>query len=209
MPISNMYEIFEEEIRIGVWKVTESLSDLQSKIVLSQIDGKRFQSRRKTVNKKTFLASRILLLEMNVDLRYLYYKSDVIPCLSNGIHISISHTNLFVVVALCNKKRVGIDIEEYQSRIINLSSKFLNPLDTKPHKEDCLVKHHTKIWSAKEAMFKACQKKYISFDKQMRVSLSDDYRYGKGTILYEKKTIEFKLFFSEIENHNLCISVSL
>lgn len=209
MPIFNLYEITAEGIIVGSWKVTESLTDLQSKIELSHLDNKRLLSRKKTVNKKTFLASRILLLEMNVNLSYLYYKNGNIPCLSNGMNISISHTDLFVVVAISKNKKVGVDIEKYQSRIVNLSRKFLHPLDTKPIEKNSSIKLYTKIWSAKEAMFKAFEKPDVFFDKQMHVNLNNDHLNGKGTIFYKKESFDYKLFFSEVENHNLCISVSL
>ncbi len=71
------------------------------------------------------------------------------------LHISISHTKGYAVVALSGEEPIGIDIECYGAKVERVASKYLRPeeltLVTASH--DPVMALHL-LWTAKEAAFK-------------------------------------------------------
>ena len=147
----------------------------------------------------------MLLENLKINLNDLYYQSQVIPKLKKGGYISISHAIDYVAIALSEHDQVGIDIEQHQIRIISLSEKFLNPKDSKVINSDASIVHLTRIWSAKEAMYKAFGQTDVSFKNQMAVHFNFPQDIGKGSILYRKESFFFDLYFREFNQHTLCV----
>ena len=203
MPFVSRNELFQNRVIVGVWKITESLSELHSHIRLSEVDQERFFIRKKEKHQKSFLASRILLKQMGIDLDDLYYKNQTIPMIKSGKNISISHTNDYVVISLSIKHQIGIDIERHHSRITKLAYKFTNSKDGNCTNSLDLIKHLTRLWVAKEAIYKAMKKEGISFKNQMTIHY--EKQSGTGKFFFEENQILFDLYFKEIDTYSLCV----
>lgn len=203
MPVISICELFEKQIKVGIWQITESQSELHSQVTLSNLDQERFLIRKKGKHQKSFLASRILLQQMGIDLGELYYENQTIPMLKRRQNISISHTNDYVVIALSDIHQIGIDIERCRSRIKNLAYKFTNSKDYASAGSLDPVAHLTRIWVAKEAMYKAMKKDGVSFKNQMVVHYEN--QLGVGKHFSENHEILFDLYFREINQYFLCI----
>ncbi len=203
MPLMKAYELFEKQVTVGVWEITENLSELHAHVKLSHRDRERLLMKKKEKHQKAFVAARVLLQRMGIDLVELDYEHQNIPILKNGQNISISHTNDYVVIALSLACQIGIDIEMYHSRIIKLAYKFLHSEEKiSTHSLDS-IKHLTRIWTAKEAMFKAIKKNGVSFKNQMAIQYKN--RLGTGKYFFDEQQILFDICFKEMKDHTLCV----
>ncbi len=203
MPFISRHELFQNQVIVGVWKITESLSELDSYIKLSNVDQERFFLRKKEKHQKSFLASRVLLQQMGIDLDDLSYKNQTIPILKSGQNISISHTHDYVAISLSIKHQIGIDIEKHHSRIIKLAYKFIHSNDDTSTPSLDSITHLTRLWVAKEAIYKAVKKDGVSFKNQMTIHYKN--QSGIGKFFFEEHQILFDLYFEEINDYSLCV----
>jgi len=98
------------------------------------------------------------------------YKYDSLgkPILNNrNERVSISHSRNYSAVIVSNEKRVGIDIEELNPRILKISKKFINLseqifIDNQNLKTELLYL----IWCAKEALYKLSET-YLDFKEHI------------------------------------------
>jgi len=92
------------------------------------------------------------------------------PYLTTGGHISISHSGRAVAITTAPFP-VGVDIQEHDNRMFSLAAKFLNREDYLPTPDTGEALHC--IWTAKEAVYKACGRARISFSKDIKIISSD------------------------------------
>ena len=109
----------ENNCQIAVWKITESLDELEK--IDAYIDCSKFKSEKR---KKEFLACRWLLNAINPKITITYNKFGA-PELDNGEHISISHSRNLVAIII-SKTKVGLDIEQIRNNPLKLSLKFIS-----------------------------------------------------------------------------------
>ena len=74
---------------VGIWKITESIEDLSSQVVLSSKSKELLKNRKSRVHKLQFLSIRAILLEFGYSDQDLSYINNS-PILNNGKTISIS-----------------------------------------------------------------------------------------------------------------------
>ena len=106
-------ETIEEITQIAVWKITETESELVSGLALSQAALNQLALRRSEVHRKGYLAIRQLLKRFEIDPLTHQYDENGAPYLTDGRHLSITHTKDVAAIAL-SEKPVGIDLEHYQ-----------------------------------------------------------------------------------------------
>ncbi len=152
MPLFRTHK--EGELLLGVWKVEETVEQLRGMLehqALYEESLSRFVEKRK----REWLAVRVLLTRLCGEEKEIAYRPSGKPFLADGsFHIGISHTTGYVAVALHPSREVGVDIEQYGTRIRRVASRILRP-DEKPVARgdgeiDALLLH----WSAKETLFK-------------------------------------------------------
>ncbi len=196
-----LYQIIKHDTatKILIWKITETLEELQNKIVLTNENVTRISEMKSTVHRCAFLSVRKLLaIENYTDFDLLYDKFGK-PHLIDEKYISISHSHQFAAIII-SKKPVGIDIEMQRNKIIDIANKFTN--DNENSFVNLLdIKSLTTIWGAKEAVFKIVNQKGISFKNHLFV---DKFSFNNGQtnllLKAEKETHNFLIFFKEIEN---------
>jgi len=83
----------------------------------------------------------------------LYYNGNGKPHLTDGRHISITHSFTFSAVIISDLE-VGIDIEKNREKIKIIQNKFVNFERGFIHKDDDYIEQLTVIWGAKESLYK-------------------------------------------------------
>jgi len=206
-----MPECFKELINlnthIAVWKINESESELAKGLELSKEALTRLSQRRSITHRKGYLAIRKLLRSHNIHPSIHKYDKNGAPYLTDGRHLSISHTKDVAAIAI-SFQPVGIDLEHYQEKIIKIAPRFLHlkeSLDLNKNKE---IHYLSQIWTAKEALYKAFRKPGIHFKTQLLIDQVDaDTKDGVGSVFYNKRIKKYKLYFRHFDN--FCLSLAI
>ena len=149
-----------------------------------------------------FIATRILC-------RYLFGNSPVLynsvgaPYINDEVEISFSHCERHVAIAINRNHVVGLDIELPRKKALYLSNKFMSEEELYLFKKDHV--EITKVWSAKEAMYKLAGRKKIIFKEELLLKKSSDTQW-KGTIVNPENNILVNL--NIFERNGLIISTN-
>lgn len=209
MALINIREVYPG-VHLGLWQMDESVSDFFSRFPWMKRYQPELVNRFKSeARRKEFLAVRALLHEMFVvmgcsvqqikRIGEIEHDPNGKPLLK-GFHISISHTQGFVAVALSREKNVGVDIEYYSDRVKKIASKFLRK-DEIAHDLDSLLVH----WCGKETVYKLFSEENLQFS-EMKVmpfdTMSDwaceikNLKSGKSVNVDFELTMEFVLTYA-------------
>ena len=195
--------IAKKNIRILIWKIDETYTDLKALIQLTDDQERELERRKHISYKKQFLASRklIKMAELN-ELNSIFYES--LPFRKN-VYFSISHTINYAVVGI-GFQRIGVDIEFYRPKVLNIKSKFINMKEKYFMKSDD-VKVITRLWTCKEAIYKCLFKNKLSLKEEIILQKFDmQSKYGHGQVHLNDKIISINLHFINFENHQLTLS---
>jgi phosphopantetheinyl transferase len=194
MPLTNSINL-SNDLQILIWDIEESLEVLKKNLKLSEADKVRFQKRKITAHQKEFLASRRLLMEAGISPEELSHDTEGIPHLKSGQQLSISHTRNLAGIAY-GSKQLGLDLECYREKIINIAPRFLHPQEDFATNGEAVIQKLTLIWTAKEALYKALKQKGIIFSKQFIVSpFIWGVKSGSAKVLISDQIFHFYLKF--------------
>lgn len=184
--------------QIGIWEITETLQTLSEQLV-NGIEEPSKNNFKKEVHQLQWYASRLLLKYIFDPAKLILEKDEFnkpslfIDGLPYGI--SITHAGKYAAIFVGKNKELGIDLERVDDRILTVSNKFLNE-----HEFDILNQAATnktiactKIWSAKETMYKLYGKKSLDFKKNLLIQSID--KPLKGTIFTNDLQIELDIDF--------------
>ncbi len=197
---------FSPTTQILVWKITESLVQLLQEVTLNPTNTIRFNGMKSELHQRAFLSVRKLLQEKNYTDFDLFYDETGKPNLIDGKHISISHSHEFSTIIISNES-VGIDIEKQREKSVKIASKFIgdaehNYLDRSDI--NLYIEGITILWGAKEAVFKICNEKGISFKNNIFVHPFELHDTKTTVTLTMEKIIgTFKIFFESFEGFTL------
>lgn len=189
---------------IYVWKVEEDFNWLFRNTPLKDVSLARLENMKSEIHQKGFLSVRHLLNEAGYTDFDLFYDENGKPNLKDGKHISITHSHNFSAI-IVSKENVGIDIELQRNKITRIADKFIEHEFTYLDKEESdYIRKLTVIWGAKEAKYKMCNSRSLSFKDDMKV-FSFDLADGKGkaSVQQNKFEKEFNFFFEEFEGFTL------
>ena len=195
--------IVKKNIRILIWKIDETYTDLKALIQLTDDQERELERRKQISHKKQFLASRklIKMAELN-ELNSIFYES--LPFKKN-VYFSISHTIHYAVVGI-GFQRIGVDVELYRPKVLNIKSKFINIKEKYFMKSDD-IKVITRLWTCKEAIYKCLFKNKLSLKEEIVLEKFDmQSKYGHGQVYLNDKIISINLHFINFENHQLTLS---
>ena len=195
--------IAKKNIRILIWKIDETYTDLKALIQLTDDQERELERRKQISHKKQFLASRklIKMAELN-ELNSIFYES--LPFRKN-VYFSISHTINYAVVGI-GFQRIGVDVEFYRPKVLNIKSKFINIKEKYFMKSDD-IKVITRLWTCKEAIYKCLFKNKLSLKEEIVLEKFDmQSKYGHGQVYLNDKIISINLHFINFENHQLTLS---
>ena len=199
-------ETIEEITQIAVWKITETESELVSGLALSQVALNRLALRRSEVHRKGYLAIRQLLKRFGIDPLTHQYDENGAPYLTNGSHLSITHTKDVAAIAI-SEKPVGIDLEHYQKKILKIGPRFLHKEETQDPEKVNDIRFLTQTWTAKEALYKVFRKPGIHFNTQLCIQpFKAADSQGAGTVFEQGKTHHYTLYYRYFDQ--FCLSLA-
>ena len=205
MPISHKENI-ENLLHLGVWEITETELELRKGLALSSKALTRLSQRKSEVHRKGYLAIRQLLKFFEIEPQIHQYDLQGAPYLTDGRHLSITHTKNVAAIALSSSP-VGVDLEHYQEKIKKIAPRFLHEKETVEGAKQFDIQYLTQIWTAKEALYKAHRIAGIHFNKQLLIEpFEATSKEGKGRIFHNEKTWEYELVFRYF--HDYCLTVA-
>ena len=178
MPISVINDSISNDLLL--WKLSETETQLNNLVNLSISSKLRLELIKSSSQRKQFLGVQNLLSLHNINNEILFYDDNGKPHLLNNKFISISHSFDYCGVIVSDVK-VGIDIEKFRSKILNISKKFVSESDLALIKVSS-VENITKVWSIKEAVYKAFGHNKIDFKKNIIIK-SVNKEFNKATVL--------------------------
>ena len=190
MPLSNPNDFIP--IDLFLWKLSETEIELNNHIDLSLSSKSKLDLIKSSSQRKQFLGVQNLLKLHNVNNGSLFYDKNGKPHLSNNKFISISHSFEYCGVIVSDVK-VGLDIEKLRPKILNISKKFISESDWNLIKLSS-VENVTKVWTIKEAVFKAFGHKAIDFKKNIIIT-SINKKFNKASVSISNNQIT--------ENYNI------
>ena len=158
-------KIIFDNFNLYLWKIEETEAALKNGISIKSELNRRLKSIKSIEHRKRILSIYQLIRIAGISDNDLFYNSSGAPILKSGKNISISHSKIYSGIVL-SKFSVGIDIESFRKKIINISSKFLCDDENSARGK---VEELTLIWTAKEAIYKAFRTSGISFSKQIKI----------------------------------------
>ena len=210
MPIINLHEV-NGNIHLAVWKISEDIAELRNSVTLSEKDEVILSEIKHSGKAVEFLAGRMLCFEAFLKLglkhepifRNTYGKPEM-PDSTYGI--SLSHTADFVVLALGKGLDMGVDIEKPNEKMRRIGSRLFSQEEL-IHCNDELV-HFSKVWSAKEVLYKIYMKREIDFKKHLFVSPIDkDWTQMLGVISKDSYKKNVTLNFIQLEGYYICFNI--
>lgn len=200
MPLRD-HIFLKRNIQVFTWQIEESLKDLRSNISLSAMDREKLSNRKSLQHQKEFFAIRKLILHAGIDSASLKYNLNGAPFLDSSKHLSITHSKTLAGIALGDHP-LGIDIEEYHHKIQNIAPKFLHKDEYYAIESPNSIEMLTRIWTAKEAIYKALNVSEISFSKQLMIApFKGGQTKGEAEVRIGYEIRKFSLDFILNKNH--------
>lgn len=189
-----------------VWKIVESLDELNQGIRLTSISLKRISNMRSEIHQKGYLSIRHLLKSLGYDDKDLFYTDDGKPHLKDGKHISITHSFIFSAIIVSNHE-VGIDIEMNREKIVKIANKFVAE-EYIFFEEENLIEQLTVVWGAKESLYKIHPDGGLLFKHHLPIEsfkLTDGQT--RGWIKKDNFFEIYSIYFEQIENFTLVYAI--
>lgn len=189
---------------VFVWKIEEDFNWLFRNTILKDVSLARLEKMKSESHRNGFLSVRHLLKAAGYSDFDLFYDEHGKPNLKDGKHISITHSHTFSAI-IVSTENVGIDLELQRDKIVRIADKFVEYEFAFLDKEAAdYVQKLTVIWGAKEAKYKMCNSRSLSFKDDMRVECFD-LNDSKGTASVKQNEFYkgFSFSFEEFENFTL------
>jgi len=206
MPLDKEFH-FNFKTRVNLWKIEESEYELLKPLTLPLIEKEKLKKRKNLKHRLEFLASRAALVSLGIDLDKVLFNDNGAPYLTDHRYCSISHTDGYSAVVVSEYK-IGVDVEIYKDKIIRIASKFVHPAEDFVNKSKNHLKILTRLWTIKEAIYKAFGTPGIRFSKDIQVDpfqLQDEQ--GTARLVHLKTEYLFTLYFRTITNGEFCVAI--
>jgi phosphopantetheinyl transferase len=157
---------------------------------LSEIEFERFKTFRHVKRRREFIATRILRKRVLGDQK-IQYNSIGAPFIEGVGYISISHSSHLVGLAFNKDHAVGLDLETPRENILDIVPKFLATVERYSFDSQNKLEM-TRVWSAKEALYKLAGRKKIIFKEELLLSKSESGEW-LGKIINPDHTLSVQL----------------
>ncbi len=192
-------KVLEKGIDIFIAKIRTDEEKMLEEISLSSQEKMKYAEMTSRKRRQEWLTYRVLLSNVLGKEFILEYQSNGKPyLLQPKKNISISHSKEYVAIAIAEKK-IGIDIEKIDTRILKLKEKILNSREVNRFvAADERVLHI--IWGIKESVYKQ-QDEEINYLEDIEVKKIDE-----NTAEVQVKNHLQKVEFFEIDNNMIIVS---
>ena len=193
--------IIDDQTKIKIWKVISG--ELSSK-ELNNDEKKLFKLKKSNILREQFLATRKMLALENSDY-IITYDLGGKPSLNSEFNISISHSYEIAALVLSDNRKIGLDVQLKESKILNIKNKFLNKFEKLNIGSDPSINILTMIWTSKESIYKAIGLKGISLSKNIKIDkVIEKDKTGKGYYINGTEKVKFDLKFFYIDEYIIC-----
>ena len=183
------------------WHITEDVTSLFRAVSLKDTSLFRLEGMKSEEHQRGFLAVRMLLQHLGYTDYDLTYDEAGKPHLSDGKHISISHSHEFSCICISDEL-MGIDLEKLKDKTLRIAPRFMEV----KHLENLSVLEQmekaTVVWGIKESIFKIKNEKGISFPEHI---FEDEFCFSDekcAAELHFNNTIEkFTIQFYKVEDY--------
>ncbi len=157
----------QPKVHIGIWHLTEQLSDIEQLYKLSYNEQQQFKKIRNNKRKREWLVVRIMLEKLLGTKHKIAYNRNGKPyILNSNINISVTHSkNYLGIIWTTEQYNIGIDIETISETMEKVKHKFLSDTELKYFTTNELK---TICWSAKEAIYKIYETDIGFFDAEIQ-----------------------------------------
>ena len=196
-----------EHTTIFVWKIEASFDELLKNIDLTERSKKRLYSMKSEIHQRGFLSVRHLLKEAGYSDFDLFYTDNGKPHLTDGKHISITHSFIFSAIIISDYE-VGIDIEKNRDKIKIIQHKFVNFERGFIHEDDDYIEQLTVIWGAKECLYKIYPYGGLTFKNDIDIN-SFQIEDGKttGYIKAEDWDKKYNIYYEQLDGFTLVYAI--
>ena len=168
MAIYRKYQ--QGDLTVAVWKVDGTVEQLRSMFHQFSVYEEGYARFSAEKRKQEWLAVRVLLKERLGEEKSIAYLPSGKPYLEDGsMHVSFSHTHGYVAVALHPSAEVGVDIEQYGTRVRRVASRFIREDEKVSIASGDEIVGVLLHWSAKETMFKLMDDQGVDFIEHLRI----------------------------------------
>ena len=188
---------------VYVWKIEASFDELSENIPLTDKSKDRLFSMKSKIHQRGFLSIRHLLKEAGYNDFDLFYTDNGKPHLTDGKHISITHSFTFSAIIISDKE-AGIDMEKNREKIKIIQHKFVNFEKGFIHENDDDIEQLTVIGGAKESLYKIYPYGGLTFKNDIDINsfqISD--KKTSGYIKVPDWNKQYDILFEQIENFTL------
>jgi|TARA_B110000902_G_C14198791_1_gene546918 phosphopantetheinyl transferase len=194
MPLYKHSEIIPNTFLL-IWEITETKNMLIKNLKnINQLTLK-LSHLKSNSHKLQFLSNLQLMKLKNISFEDLDYNVNGKPELENR-YISLSHSFDYSAVTVSDKK-VGVDVEKFRSKISKISHKFISANEINLI-GDQSIENLTKVWTIKEAVYKAFGFSGIDFKKNIAIEFINR-RFTKAFVKINNDD-EFESYNIEIFN---------
>lgn len=190
-----------EKYKFAIWKRDESISYFLENMSLDERELSQIYGMVHT-RILEWLSTRYLLKLILKDTGNTVFLKDQFgkPYISmSDKFISLSHSGKWVAAAVSDLP-VGIDVEKISEKALRIKDKFASESELETEEADAI--HLSKLWTIKEAAYKAYGKKGLVFKDQIRLKSGDECE-----ILIDKnKTLDYFVYSQMFEDHIVSIA---
>ena len=181
------------------WHITEDVTSLFRAVSLRDTSLFRLEGMKSEEHQKGFLAVRMLLQHLGYTDYDLTYDEAGKPHLSDGKHISISHSHEFSCICISNKL-MGIDLEKLKEKTLKIAPRFMEVKHLENLSISEKMEKATVIWGVKESIFKIKNEKGISFPEHI-FEAEFDLKEGKceAELHFNNQIENFQIQFYNVE----------
>ena len=210
MPLYKTVTI-NENIQLAIWEIAESEDEFLLQLSLSEKDSSLLAEISHAEKRLEFLAGRKLIKEAfesfqlpdSAVFRNKYGKPELAD---SDYEISLSHTAHYVTLLIGNQINVGIDIEKPQEKMKMIAQRLFNEYELQLCGTD--LKKLSKIWSAKEVLFKLYMKGGIDFKANLFIESEDSLQSCVGKIKKNEIEMNYQLRFLNLGEYFICYNIN-
>ena len=200
MPLHTIIHI-DETTTAYFWYITADVTSLFRAVSLKDTSLFRLEGMKSEEHQRGFLAVRMLLQHLGYTDYDLTYDEAGKPHLSDGKHISISHSHEFSCICISDEL-MGIDLEKLKDKTLRIAPRFMEV----KHLENLSVLEQmekaTVIWGVKESIFKIKNEKGISFPEHI---FEDEFCFSDGKcsaeLHFNNQIEKFTIQFYKVEDY--------
>jgi len=196
MPITHQVSL-DQDLSYCIWKIEETEEEMLDLLHLNAVELADFEKTRVPEKRLEWLGARNALKHLVTPHGQFFLFKDEFgkPHLNHGDwQVSMSHAKGYGAAAIQRIKPIGIDIELERPQITRIAKKFLH--EEEKVWSDLTITNLTKIWGAKEALYKLHGRTQLIFAEQIRVY---PFKENKGEILENGSIDTFGLAFDALD----------